>query len=152
MEALEDAFEALHQKAEVVRSALRERGAGLMAQASQRRRAVAGSMSVLDPRMGTPASCGVWAVEGGESTDDDGDATGSEWGDGADGQSELAPDDSASNISRSRVRRPRRRTERRKTPAPVEEEDEEPDEGDEVVDVVAGGQDGGRGKERRKVY
>lgn len=156
MEALEDAFEALHRKAEVVRSALRERGAGL-AQASQRRRGGGGSMansahvSVLDARMGTPASCGVWAVEGESGTDDDGDATGSEWGDGADGQSELAPDDSASNISRSRVRRPRRRTERRKTPAPVEEEDEEADEADEAVDVVPGSQDVGRGKERRKV-
>ncbi|KAG8525279.1 uncharacterized protein KY384_008923 [Bacidia gigantensis] len=92
MESLEDAFEALHQKAEIVHS-------------------------TLDARMGTPAS--AWGDGGwdGESTD------GENW----DVESELAPDDSASNVSRSRVRRPKRRTERR-TPAPVEEEDEEVDE------------------------
>lgn len=111
MEALEDAFEALHLKAETVRRALRERGAGL-AQASQKRR---GSCN-LDARMGTPAS-----HFGCESETDDGID---------DGMSELAPDDSASNASRSRHRRPKRRNERR-TPAPVEEEDEE-DEGSEM--------------------
>jgi len=112
MEALEDAFEALHFKAETVRAALRERGAGL-AQANQRRRGiVAGN---LDARMGTPAS-GLGTM-GWESGTDDGID---------DAASELAPDDSASNVSSSRHRRPKRRTERR-TPALVEEEDEHED-------------------------
>ena len=101
MEALEDAFEALHLKAETVRRTLRERGAGL-AQANQDR------SGIVDVRMATPASV-AW-----ESETDDGIADDAE---------SLAPDDSASNVSRSRVRRPKRRTERR-TPAPVEEEDE----------------------------
>lgn len=105
MEALEDAFEALHCKAEVVRRALRERGAGLSI-ANQNRRG-----SYVEARLGTPASgLGVW--------DDGGDD------DFLDDAVSLAPDDSASNISSNRRRRPKRRTERR-TPAPVEEEDEE---------------------------
>ncbi|KAJ5166744.1 uncharacterized protein N7482_005525 [Penicillium canariense] len=105
MEALEDAFEALHLKAEVVRRALRERGAGLSV-ANQSRRG-----SYVEARLGTPAS-GVHAWESG--TEDD----------FLDDDRSLAPDDSASNISSNRRRRPKRRTERR-TPAPVEEEDEE---------------------------
>lgn len=115
MEALEDAFEALHFKAENVRRALRERGAGL-SMASQSRR---GSGN-LDARMGTPADgTGLGGgFYGSESETDDGIE---------DGVSELVPDDSASNVSRSRTRRPKRRTERR-TPAPVEEEDEGSDE------------------------
>jgi len=104
MEMLENAFEALHLKAETVRRIMRERGAGL-AQANQQRR----GGTPFDPRMGTPASF-AWESE----TDDGFD----------DGASELMPDDSASNISSSRHRRPKRRHERR-TPAPVEEEDEE---------------------------
>ncbi|CAG7943683.1 unnamed protein product [Penicillium salamii] len=104
MEALEDAFEALHLKAEVVRRALRERGAGL-AVANQSRRG-----SHVEARMGTPFS-GVGGWESGED-------------DFLDDDRSLAPDDSASNISSNRRRRPKRRTERR-TPAPVEEEDEE---------------------------
>jgi len=104
MEMLENAFEALHLKAETVRRVMRERGAGL-AQANQQRR----GGTPFDPRMGTPASF-AWESE----TDDGFD----------DGASELMPDDSASNISSSRHRRPKRRHERR-TPAPVEEEDEE---------------------------
>lgn len=104
MEALEDGFEALHSKAEIVRRALRERGAGLSI-ASQCRQ---GSQD-LDARLGTPASGGYsWENE----TDDGFD----------DGMSELAPDDSASSVSRSRQRRPKRRTERR-TPALMEEEE-----------------------------
>ncbi|KAE8367902.1 hypothetical protein BDV27DRAFT_154523 [Aspergillus caelatus] len=107
MEALEDAFEALHCKAEVVRRALRERGAGLSV-ANQQRRG-----SYVEARLGTPASgLGTWE----DSTEDD----------GLDDDRSLAPDDSASNISSNRRRRPKRRTERR-TPAPVEEEDEEQD-------------------------
>lgn len=107
MEALEDGFEALHSKAEVVRRALRERGAGLSI-ASQCRQ---GSQD-LDARLGTPASGAGYAWE--NETDDGFD----------DGMSELAPDDSASSVSRSRQRRPKRRTERR-TPALVEEEEGE---------------------------
>ncbi|RJE25369.1 hypothetical protein PHISCL_02260 [Aspergillus sclerotialis] len=104
MEALEDAFEALHCKAETVRRALRERGAGLSV-ANQNRRG-----SCVEARLGTPSVAGhPW-----ESGDDD----------FLDDVQSLAPDDSASNVSSSRRRRPKRRTERR-TPAPVEEEDEE---------------------------
>ncbi|KAJ6147615.1 hypothetical protein N7497_009597 [Penicillium chrysogenum] len=107
MEALEDAFEALHCKAETVRRALRERGAGLSV-ANQSRRG-----SFVEARMGTPFS----GVGGWESGGED---------DFLDDDRSLAPDDSASNISSNRRRRPKRRTERR-TPAPVEEEDEEDD-------------------------
>ena len=114
MEAFEDAFEALHLKAETVRRQLRERGAGLSI-ASQARR---GSCN-LDARLGTPAS-GFGGANGWESETDDGID---------DGISEIAPDDSASNVSRSRMRRPKRRNERR-TPALVEEEEEE---GSEVL-------------------
>ncbi|KAL2822691.1 hypothetical protein BDW59DRAFT_173776 [Aspergillus cavernicola] len=104
MEALEDAFEALHCKAEAVRLALRERGAGLSI-ANQNRRG-----TFVEARLGTPASAYPWE----SGTDDD----------FLDDAQSLAPDDSASNISSNRRRRPKRRTERR-TPAPVEEEDEE---------------------------
>ena len=117
MEALEDAFESLHVKAEGVRCALRERGAGL-AQANQNRRAGTRDGIVgADSRFGTPAAFlnrGADGISWETETDDGID----------DGVSELAPDDSASNVSRSRVRRPKRRNERR-TPAPVEEEDED---------------------------
>ncbi|MCJ1259647.1 hypothetical protein MMC24_007486 [Lignoscripta atroalba] len=117
MEALEDAFEALHCKAENIRCGLRERGAGL-SMASQARR---GGASTLEARLGTPAS-GVGVGPGGtygwESETDDGID---------DAMSELAPDDSASNVSSSRHRRPKRRNERR-TPALVEEEDEDASE------------------------
>lgn len=113
MEALEDAFEALHVKAETVRQALRERGAGL-ASMQQRRRGGLGDG--IEVRMGTPAS-GLGVDGRWEAETDDGLG---DW----DGISELAPDDSASNISSSRRRRPKRRNERR-TPALVEEEDEE---------------------------
>ena len=112
MEALEDAFEVLHQKAEIVRKAMRERSAGLAA-AAQRRR---GSSYGPEVRGGTPASLNglneCWEAE----TDDGlGD-----W----DGVSDLAPDDSASNSSSSRRRRPKRRNERR-TPVVLEEDESE---------------------------
>jgi hypothetical protein len=107
MEALEDAFEALHSRAEVVRRGLRERGAGLSMSAQARRG------SLVEARMGTPANV-LSGSRGWDSETDDGID---------DGMSELAPDDSASNVSSSRHRRPKRRTERR-TPALVEEEDE----------------------------
>ena len=113
MDYLEGAFEALHYKAEAVRQALRERGAGL-AQANQRRRGVFD----MDSMTGTPASHMGEGHKAWESETDDGID---------DGMSEIAPDDSASNVSSSRRRRHKRRTERR-TPAPVEEEDEEEEE------------------------
>ena len=112
MDHLEYAFEALHNKAEAVRQALRERGVGL-AQANQRRR----GFFDTDSTMGTPS----WIGEGHKSWE-------SETDDGIDdAMSEIAPDDSASNVSSSRRRRHKRRTERR-TPAPVEEEEEEEEE------------------------
>lgn len=110
MDHLEHAFEALHYKAEAVRQALRERGAGL-AQANQRRRGIFD----MDSTMGTPANYLGEGHKAWESETDD-------WLD--DGMSEIAPDDSASNVSSSRHRRHKRRTER-STPAPVEEEEEE---------------------------
>lgn len=124
MDHLEGAFEALHYKAEAVRQALRERGAGL-AQANQRRRGILDGDSV----MGTPAGyAGVWGSEMGSDDGID------------DGGSEIAPDDSASNVSGCRRRRHKRRTERR-TPAPVEEEEEEEEDGEE-------GKEEGKGKGR----
>ncbi|CAG8954004.1 hypothetical protein HYFRA_00009103 [Hymenoscyphus fraxineus] len=116
MEALEDAFEGLHRKAEFVRRALRERGAGIAMSLQSRR------LSQIDPmRFGTPGlGMGYerpgWQEGGSEIMSE------SDW-DPGDDRSEIAPDDSASNISSSRHRRPKRRTERR-TPALVEEEDE----------------------------
>jgi len=117
MEALEDAFEGLHRKAEIVRRALRERGAGLSMMAQSRRGSAGENQSYA--RLGTP-SFGDRGWEYGDSSEVDVE---SDWG-GDDTISEIAPDDSASNISSSRHRRPKRRNERR-TPAPVEEEDEE---------------------------
>ncbi|KAI9833493.1 MAG: hypothetical protein M1819_003651 [Sarea resinae] len=124
MESLEDAFEALHHKAEAVRQALRQRGAGLALAQSRR----GTGNACLEVRMNTPASCigganSSWGEQAGGADDDD---------DGFDdGLSELAPDDSASNLGfANRGRRPRRKNERW-TPAPVEEEDEEDEDEDE---------------------
>lgn len=129
MDHLEGAFEALHNKAEAVRQALRERGAGL-AQANQRRRGIFDMDSMMT---GTPASHMGEGHRAWESETDDGFD---------DGMSEIAPDDSASNVSSSRRRRNKRRTERR-TPAPVEEEDEdEEDDGKE--------EDEEKGREKEK--
>ncbi|KAH7185351.1 uncharacterized protein B0J16DRAFT_129653 [Fusarium flagelliforme] len=116
METLEDAFEKLHKKAEVVRNALRQRGAGLMQNLQNRRR-----IDVLSgPNSGNSQSSGyerpAWA---GESDRDPG--SDDDW---ALDDIDIMPDDSASNISSSRHRRPKRRTERR-TPAPINEEDED---------------------------
>ncbi|KAK5942988.1 hypothetical protein PMZ80_003993 [Knufia obscura] len=114
MEALEDAFESLHLRAESVRKAIRERSAGLAA-AQQRRK-----QSEIEVRTGTPASHtgnepgqGIYQWE--NETDDG----------FADDVSELAPDDSASNISSNRRRKHKRRNERR-TPVvgAIDEEDE----------------------------
>ncbi|KAG6192086.1 hypothetical protein E4U27_003868 [Claviceps purpurea] len=116
MESLEDAFEKLHQKAESIRTALRRRGAGLMQNLQSRRR-----IDVLPtPVSGNSQHSGYerppWAAGSDAEVPSDDD-----WGlDDMD----IMPDDSASNISSSRHRRPKRRTERR-TPAPIEEDDEE---------------------------
>ncbi|KAI0395170.1 hypothetical protein F5Y17DRAFT_218515 [Xylariaceae sp. FL0594] len=114
MEALEDAFEKLHERAEVVRNALRQRNNGLLMNLQHRR---SGRIDVLPQHSG--GSVGyerpAWA-----RGDDDGGSE-SDWG-GED--IDLAPEDSASNISSSRHRRPKRRHERR-TPAPIEEDEEE---------------------------
>lgn len=130
MEALEDAFEVLHRRAEEVRRGLRERSAGLLTSLEHRR-------TMIFPA-GTPAPPTESESETGEldlpirssgRPRASGLGIASVVGDrpdsvlGWDTLSELAPDDSASNISSSRHRRPKRRTERR-TPAPVEEEDE----------------------------
>ena len=114
MEALEDAFEQLHLRAEGVRRAIRERSAGLAA-AQQRRK-----QSEIEVRTGTPASYLGDASQiqqfQWENETDDGIA---------DDVSELAPDDSASNISSNRRRKHKRRNERR-TPVvgAIDEEDE----------------------------
>lgn len=102
MEAMEDAFEALHIAAENVRRRLRERGAALSMVAQARRPAD------IEVRMGTPASV-VGDGEGG-------------WGDGA--ASEIGPDDSASNVSHNRRRRGHRDRMRVRTPAVVQEDEE----------------------------
>ncbi|KAK2067408.1 hypothetical protein P8C59_001154 [Phyllachora maydis] len=125
MEALEDAFETLHHRAELVRAALRQRGAGL-SMSLQRRRALGGGGGGVDvlPLSGSSDVLDrpAWA-EGGGYGGDEGDSivSESEWG--GDDASEIAPDDSASNFSRSKLRRPKRRRERA-TPAPIEEEEE----------------------------
>ncbi|ESU14409.1 hypothetical protein FGSG_08874 [Fusarium graminearum PH-1] len=116
METLEDAFEKLHKKAEVVRNALRQRGAGLMQNLQNRRR-----IDVLSgPNSGNSQSSGyerpAWAGD-----DDREPGSDDDW---ALDDIDIMPDDSASNISSSRHRRPKRRTERR-TPAPINEEDED---------------------------
>jgi hypothetical protein len=122
MDALEDAFEALHVKAETVREALRSRGAGLAMSSSARR---------------GPAWGGVIAAVGGSDAGGAAEASpgllprpaSGLWDgvldNGFDLRSELAPDDSASNVSRNRRRK--RTADRRelRTPMTVEEVDEE---------------------------
>lgn len=123
MEALEDAFETLHQRAEAVRTALRQRGAGLSMSLQSRRGGGglggAGGIDVL-PRSGDSGASErpAWAT----GPDDESLASESDWG--GDDIESLAPDDSASNISSSRARRPKRRNERR-TPALIEEDEDE---------------------------
>lgn len=121
MEALEDAFEGLHRKAEMVRRALRERGAGLSMSLQSRQPAPdiisAGTPGFPPSGLGPGYERQNWG-EGSEMLSE------SDWEPESELMSELAPDDSASNISSSRHRRPKRRTERR-TPALVEEEEED---------------------------
>ncbi|KAL2105009.1 hypothetical protein VUR80DRAFT_9171 [Thermomyces stellatus] len=117
MEALEDAFEALHRKAEEVQAALRQRNAGLMQSMRSRQHinVYGGPASGNSMGSGHDGQSPYWAVS------EDGVASDSDWG--VD-DVELKPEDSASNISSSRHRRPKRRMERR-TPAPIEEGEEE---------------------------
>lgn len=125
MEALEDAFESLHRKAEIVRRALRERGAGLSMRSQSRHPDILlSSTPGAGEREKGYGGRGYSGGAGGdvESEGGDGQSESDDWAGGA--ESEIAPDDSASNISSSRHRRPKRRNERR-TPAPVEEEDED---------------------------
>ncbi|USP75383.1 uncharacterized protein yc1106_02657 [Curvularia clavata] len=103
MEAMEDAFEQLHNQAETVRRRLRERAAALSMVAQRRRGAGMGGIEV---RTDTPANM----RDPDEGIDDL--------------KSEIGPDDSASNVSNNRRRKAHRARERR-TPAPVEEESEE---------------------------
>ncbi|KAH9860732.1 hypothetical protein J1614_012064 [Plenodomus biglobosus] len=103
MEAMEDAFEQLHNQAEAVRRRLRERAAALSMVAQQRRGLGVDEVGV---RMDTP---GMRDPEEGLGNDDL--------------RSEIGPDDSASNVSHNRRRKAHRARERR-TPAPVEEESE----------------------------
>lgn len=114
MEQLEDAFEKLHERAETMRNTLRQRNNALLMSMQHRR---SGRIDVLPQLSGNSqySERPPWAVG-----DDDGVTSESDWG-GDD--FDLAPEDSASNISSSRHRRPKRRTERR-TPAPIEEEEE----------------------------
>ncbi|KAK1758414.1 hypothetical protein QBC47DRAFT_294969 [Echria macrotheca] len=114
MEALEDAFEKLHEQAMSVRDALRRRGAALSMSLQQRRGALGISVLPLSGSSGI-YDAPAWADD--ESTD----GALSDWG--GDELSELAPDDSASQISSNRHRKVKRRRERA-TPAPIEEEDE----------------------------
>ncbi|KAI5193679.1 hypothetical protein E4T39_08843 [Aureobasidium subglaciale] len=103
MEALEDQFEVLHRQAEAVRQRLRERSAGLAMAAKARRGSMASDIGV---RIGTPG--GPWDDEQQSIFDD--------------GRSELAPDDSASNIDFGRKRRSKRHD--RRNPAVLEEDEE----------------------------
>lgn len=140
MEILEDAFEALHLRAESVRRALRERSAGLAA-AQQRRK----ESSDIEIRAGTPQDAtlgngmGMGMGVGMRMGMFNGDVRWeTETDDGlGDDVSELAPDDSASNISSVRRRKHKRRNERR-TPV-VGAIDEEGEDGDVDLDGVSEG-------------
>ncbi|KXX82594.1 hypothetical protein MMYC01_200808 [Madurella mycetomatis] len=120
MEALEDAFEKLHERAMSVRDSLRRRGAALQMSLQQRRGGLGAGGRGIDV-LPLSGSSGVYDRPA-WGDDESVDGADSEWG--GDDISELAPDDSASQISSNRLRRPKRRRERA-TPAPIEEEDEQ---------------------------
>lgn len=127
MEALEDAFEKLHHRAEIVRTALRNRGAALSMSLQQRRAAFghAGNVDIL-PGSGNSMYSGYERPPWAPSTDGDNDSQldageSDDWG-GDDW--EIRPDDSASNVASNRHRKVKRRDERR-TPAPIKEDEEE---------------------------
>lgn len=124
MEDLEDQFEKLHYYAEAVRERLRARAAGLAMTAKARRGSLVSEPGV---RLGTPGSMLDPAYAAGGWTPD-------YLNDGMsifdDGRSELAPDDSASQIGGSRKhRRDGRSSRANRTPAAVAEEDEGADAG-----------------------
>ncbi|KAF1355365.1 hypothetical protein BDV97DRAFT_278546, partial [Delphinella strobiligena] len=115
MEALEDQFERLHHQAEAVCKRLRERGTGLQIARHARRGSLGSEPGVV--RGGTPMSMGgysngIWTPDLQEGLFFD------------DGRSELAPDDSASNIGFARRHHRREGRQSRNAPAPVAEEDE----------------------------
>ncbi|KAL1838879.1 hypothetical protein VTJ49DRAFT_2103 [Mycothermus thermophilus] len=125
MEALEDAFEKLHEQAMQVRDALRRRGAALQMSLQQRRAALKPYDIHVLPLSGNSVGGGYerpsWAADEESLVGAD-----SEWG--GDEFSDLGPDDSASQVSSNRMRRPKRRRERGATsgtPAPIEEEEED---------------------------
>lgn len=145
VEQLDDALEALHERAMGVCAAIRSRSAGLSLSARQR----GGDTEELRAVMGTPftgfggdaeADSPQWGMSAPGtpfrpmSTNGFGlghgiGHAGFEDDDGMDDAMSLAPDDSASNIGFSSRRRKHRRreggkTRPRRTPAPVEEEDE----------------------------
>jgi hypothetical protein len=127
MEALEDAFEALHTKAELVRNVLRQRSGGLAMAASARR----GEEEQPEIRGSTPWGRGTGTPGFQSGTPLRGINTPyGVWDgildDGVDLRSELAPDDSASNISfggghRRHGRRRANKDRELRTPASVAE-------------------------------
>lgn len=140
MESLEDAFEALHLRAEAVRRAIRERSAGLAA-AQQRRK-----QSEIEIRAGTPGDADPMGTHANALGNGGSNGMGpggmntfsptwdTETDDGlGDDMSELFPDDSASNISSVRRRKHKRRNERR-TPVVGAIDEEGENEGDEEYD------------------
>jgi len=121
MEALENAFENLHWRAETVRKRMRERGAGLAIQ-SHIRRGGAAYGAGPEVRGGTPTTgTGFDHVLGRMDNDD------AQTDDGLnDAQSEILPDDSASNISYNRrTRRKAGRYHHSREAEPLIEEDGE---------------------------
>lgn len=122
METLEDAFEALHRKAELVRRALRERGASLTMSLQSRR--LSQPEIIGGDTSGPPKSGLGLGYERPGWSDCSENPYDSDWEHGDD-FGELAPDDSASNISSSKLRRPKHKTEN-KTPVVIEEDNEEP--------------------------
>lgn len=121
MEELEGQFEKLHYQAEAVRQRLRERGAGLSMAAQARRGSLASEFGV---RSGTPGS-GMGGLGGLGPNGGPGGPWIPDVLEGScfdDGRSELAPDDSASNVGARRHRREGRHS--RRTPASVAEEEE----------------------------
>ncbi|EJT79642.1 hypothetical protein GGTG_04726 [Gaeumannomyces tritici R3-111a-1] len=130
MEALENAFEALHQRAEQVRGALRQRTSGLSV-GLQRKRAGGGGLlssgqlvdeDLVQDQAGGGGGDGVHGGDDFNTSFAVATTSESDWC--VEDYGELKPDDSASNISSSRHRRPKRRNERR-TPAPIEEDYDE---------------------------
>ncbi|KAL1304916.1 hypothetical protein AAFC00_003831 [Neodothiora populina] len=120
MDYLEDQFEKLHYQAEAVRERLRARATGLTLTAKARRGSLASEPGV---RLASPVNgldgrfsglAGPWTPDLQEGTYLD------------DGRSELAPDDSASQIGYGsrKHRRDGRSSRAARTPAPVVEEDE----------------------------